>query len=96
MGIFGFGNGQGKPCAGCREASEKADRALARVKDQALAFEELQDKCYRWMQRSRKREAADEAATDGAAPTPTTVARARVLAGRVLTRGISPGLPGGR
>lgn len=96
MSLFGR---QEKAPADLQESLQKAELALARVKALELAFEELQDKVYRWMQRTRKREAADAGQPGGNGGTPGTGAQlhptvARVLARRGVRRGVSEALSG--
>jgi hypothetical protein len=61
-----------KPCNECVTARERADAAVREARAVATAFEELQDKVYRWMQRTNKRD-RDETREDApGAPIPPT------------------------
>jgi hypothetical protein len=63
MGFFG----PAKPCQDCSTARELAARAERKAADLELAFAEVQDKVYRWMQRTNvraSREAAESNVTE--------------------------------
>jgi hypothetical protein len=61
MGLFG----PAKACQDCSTAKELAARAERKVSDLELAFAEVQDKVYRWMQRTNIRAAREAAESNG-------------------------------